>query len=595
MSLSLPFDQLKLRFTDPIQHDYEVIRPIVLLEETVSERSQDIGMSRSTVGDKARRFVQKGMLGLIDQRRHPSASETLPFPDPIAAHILFLKQYYPPIHYREIVRIVERKFGYQTNHHTVKRFLDRQAIPLQLEWEFPTFHDFEDAYHARWTVVKMAYEGWNKKSIAGCLRLSRKHVHHIVQAFEQDGFAGLEDQRTRPPDHPANQLTLPLLKEILDLQEEFPRAGRYRIAGLLEAKTGHAPSERTVGHAMALNRAFHEAPGAWQSAQNDLPAVTVYKHMPYRPRYRHQLWFVDLRYLVQLESGWVYSVCIIEGYSRKILAGMVSAHQDLIAILQILKAALASYGCPERIVSDNGAVFLAHDYQRILAEVAVEPLYIEKGKPWQNLIEAQFKIQLRLLDAKIERATTLEQVQDAHAEFVQLFNTTRHAAHEKRRDQRHTPEQVLQWAQGRVVAEEQLHALFRSLQCVRTINRFGFVSVQRFYIYAERGLARHRVSIWIYENRLHIEYEHTQLARYRYAYNRKRKRLADVSEPTLYTTAFASPQLELFELDHEQWLKVHPRPYQRQPERWLPDIEQLSLLQLASLIVILRYLLASTN
>jgi hypothetical protein len=40
------------------------------------------------------------------------------------------------------------------------------------------------------------------------------------------------------------------------------------------------------------------------------------------------------------------------------------------------------------------------------------------------------------------------------------------------------------------------------------------VSVQRFYVYAERGLSRQRVSVWICEGQLHIEYRETLLARY---------------------------------------------------------------------------------
>ena len=31
----------------------------------------------------------------------------------------------------------------------------------------------------------------------------------------------------------------------------------------------------------------------------------------------------------------------------------------------------------------------------------------------------------------------------------------------------------------------------------RTVNRYGYVSIQSFSIYAERGLARQRVAIWI--------------------------------------------------------------------------------------------------
>src|SRR5499427_9803735 len=88
--------------------------------------------------------------------------------------------------------------------------------PVQLEMPLLTFAEFADAYHARWTVVRMWYEGWNKQSIAGCLKMARSHVYAIIEAFEHDGFEGLEDQRTRPFPHPDDQLTLPFLKEVLD-------------------------------------------------------------------------------------------------------------------------------------------------------------------------------------------------------------------------------------------------------------------------------------------------------------------------------------------------------------------------------------------
>jgi len=68
---------------------------------------------------------------------------------PVANYILYLKQLYPPVAYREIVRIVSRKFGYKTNHHTVKSFLTRHPIPMQLAFVLEAFHEFEDAYQAR--------------------------------------------------------------------------------------------------------------------------------------------------------------------------------------------------------------------------------------------------------------------------------------------------------------------------------------------------------------------------------------------------------------------------------------------------------------
>lgn len=144
----------------------------------------------------------------------------------------YLKRLYPPIHYREIVRIVGNKFGYKTNHGKVKRFLERHPVAVQLELELTHFHDFEDAFEARWTVVRMFYEGWNKKCIAGVLKLSRQHVATLIEAFEKDGFAALEDKRTRPENYPDNQMTLPFLDKVFKAQLEYPDAGRFRLHGM---------------------------------------------------------------------------------------------------------------------------------------------------------------------------------------------------------------------------------------------------------------------------------------------------------------------------------------------------------------------------
>jgi transposase InsO family protein len=576
VSAAEDFAQYQLQFIDPIQYDYEVIRPIVLFAETIAERSRQTGLERTTIGDKARRFIQDGMLGLVDQRAGHAGRKGHHYPEAVAAYLLYVKHLYPPIHDRELVRIVQRKFGYKTNHHTVKHFLARHASPVQLEMPLLAFAEFADAYHARWTVVRMWAEGWNKKSIAGCLKMARSHVYAIIDAFACDGFAGLEDQRTQPPPHLDTQLTLPFLKEVLDLQQAYPRAGRFRIHGLLAQQHGpDLPSEATIGRAMAINRRVHGAPGPWQSARDEQEAATEPRHLPYRPQYRHHLWFVDIRYLVQLEGRWVYSICILEGYSRTILAGMASEHQDLPAVLQLLYAALSTYGCPEGIVSDHGAVFRAGDYVTILKALEIEPTYIELRKPWQNLIEAQFKVQLRLADFQFEHAHTFEEIQTLHAAFVETFNTTRHWAHQERPDGRRTPAEVLGWVRGRPVDLERLRALFGQVQFLRTVNPYGFISIHRFYIYAEQGLSRQRVSIWIAEGQLHIEYREALLARYRCAYDPRRKRLREVSHPTLYHTKFASPQLELLELDDAQWIKVQQRAWLRRTPQKTARGEQL--------------------
>ncbi len=151
-------------------------------------------------------------------------------------------------------------------------------------------------------------------------------------------------------------------------------------------------------------------------------------------------------------------------------------------------------------------------------------------------------------------------MQTAHAAFIETFNTTPHGAHSRRADGCRTPVEVLGWLKGRIIDPKRLRQLFGRTQFLRTVNRYGFVSVQRFYIYAESGLSRQRVAIWIDEGELTIEYHQTLLARYQCDYNHKQEQLHALSQPLLYPTAFRSPQLELIELDDEQWRKFLQRP-----------------------------------
>jgi hypothetical protein len=106
MDTNEPFAQFQLRFIDPIQYDYEVIRPVVLFSQSVTDRSDETEMPRTTVREKARQFVTEGMLGLVDKRSTAAKAKEIGYPEPIARYILYLKHLYPPIHYREIVRII---------------------------------------------------------------------------------------------------------------------------------------------------------------------------------------------------------------------------------------------------------------------------------------------------------------------------------------------------------------------------------------------------------------------------------------------------------------------------------------------------------
>lgn len=121
-------------------------------------------------------------------------------------------------------------------------------------------------------------------------------------------------------------------------------------------------------------------------------------------------------------------------------------------------------------------------------------------------------MQLRLSEVAFRQATSFEEIQEQHATFVELFNTTPHWAHRDRPDGLRTPMDVLGWVRGRDVDVGVLQRALRHLQVEHVVNLRGYVSVQRIYIYAERGLSRRRVSIWLYDRHLHVAHRDTLLA-----------------------------------------------------------------------------------
>jgi hypothetical protein len=68
-------------------------------------------------------------------------------------------------------------------------------------------------------------------------------------------------------------------------------------------------------------------------------------------------------------------------------------------------------GCPEGIVSDQGAGFRADASGAMLQALAIEAKDIARRQPWQNLIEAPCKGPLRLADFKFAQAGTVEEIQ----------------------------------------------------------------------------------------------------------------------------------------------------------------------------------------
>jgi putative transposase len=542
----------------PEQVEYERLRHPVLFGSSVAERAKETGVSESTLRRRIGRFEDKGMKGLFAT----DTARKRKLPPNIRRLIVDLKAEYPPFNLNEIANIVDACFGRKPDVRSVKRVLDEEALPLKLERNYPRYHEMEAASpgQGRAAVVELRVDGWSAKAIAGHLGMGRSTVYKILKRFKEEGAAGLAD---KPYGRPAGvrKVTLAAIEEVRKLAQN-PQIGAFRVHAALKQK-GFDLSRTTCGRILAQVREIYgyEKPKSGGGAK---------KPMPFASERHHEYWTADVRYLDMLEEellsdGMVYAITILENYSRAVLASSVTCRQDLNAFLAVLYQAVQEYGPPEAFVTDSGSTFLANRAQAIYRALGIRKLEIEKGQPWQSYLETAWNVQRRMADHYFARAEDWSGLLEEHARWMRDYNLQEHYAHRHRKEGRRSPSSVLSWVKTLRYQEEDLARAFFSARYTRTLDVLGYLTLQRFRLYAEEGLAGTEVVVWVAEDSLTVEYGGEALSCYEVECEPATGvssvgRLRKVKSHTLFEISIVVPQLRLFELGEvlgeEGWIKV---------------------------------------
>jgi Homeodomain-like domain len=571
------FAQLKLRFVDQVQWRYEVIRPIVLFDDrTTAQRAVETHTHPETVRKLTRRFRQQGILGLFPEHTEiisPSRGQQVP--DAVIEELARLKARYDGFQFRELARIIQYKCNERIDDKTVKKLWQQSPGPVQGEVPLGTYHSHPQRYDARLQVIKLYYQGWNKLSISRLLKVSRPTIDLWIRRFEAEHFAGLED-KSRTPHSTLRKVWFPLMVEVYHLQKRHPDAGRFRIWSLLARDE---ISVRTVGRIMALNKQVYD----------DIPHVARQRRKkpaqphPYKASHPHQYWFIDGRQMdFTLDGVKWWSIILLDGYSRTMLAGAVAPVEATWVTLMVLYTACLRYGAPQHLISDSGGAFTSNDVTAVLQrlQIAPHPLLSTQGDSYKNLMETHFNIQRRLYDYQFSLTTTPAEFEQAHQAFMETYNTTAHEGLLKDGLHPPVPLQVLGQAKGRLYTPEELARRFSRALFPRTTNQYGCVTLHSYHFYVEAGLPQTRVLLWVYGEQLRAVLDHVVLAEYRCRYDWREHHVKDIRDGVFYPTRFASPQGTLIPLTPQESLIVYrPKPTVRLGQLPVPG-QQLWLFEL---------------
>jgi transposase len=547
---------------------YERLRPVLQGQCTLTQQSHTTGIPYHQLWQDWRRFQRAGLVGLLDHRTLPHTRSTASIDQRVPPHVqhqivrlalahpftarelarIVQTCYELPIDHRGVRRVLELhqlspevlRFHYQTTHQAalppfpVSQQLDlaldstthaqrlRQALgPEHLLLRFRTYREYPTEEQARWRIIELLEVGFRPRRVAKLLGIQVAVVYYWQRRFTTFGLVGLTTQ-TRSDTPITMRVSVQAMRDVFQLLDNNPLLGHYRVKMALDS-LGYRYGHTTVWQMVALYRQAHPRPP-------QEPPVPNPAERPRAATAPHQVWFVDLRYLVQIAGQWLYSVLIFDGYSRAIVGAGCFERQNFSRILQVFRHALTQWGAPEAVVSDHGAVFVA--LAPCLGQLEIQWAPTTKGHPWQNRAESGFAIQRRMLDAYVVGCTEREQVYQRHAQFVRDYQFWGPWAHKRQDAQGRvyylSPEVILGQACGRALDPMRLRRALRLRQLTRTVRQHGEIRLHNFGLYVDPGLWGHTVEVWVYEDLVRIEHpEHVQVA-YPCVYDARLRRLTKV-------------------------------------------------------------------
>src|SRR5262244_1666380 len=134
------------------------------------------------------------------------------------------------------------------------------------------------------------------------------------------------------------------------LKQSNPEFGCQRISDLLLRGPALPASPQAVA------RVLHEAGYETEEAPTRPHAPPVRHFERARP---NQLWQTDLfTFVLKRQKRRVYLVAFLDDHSRFLVGYGLHASQSSALVLEVLRAALASHGRPEEILTDNGSQYV---------------------------------------------------------------------------------------------------------------------------------------------------------------------------------------------------------------------------------------------
>ena len=280
----------------------------------------------------------------------------------------------------------------------------------------------EQRYQA---VLAVISDGLSISQVAQKVGVSRQTLHSWLARYEADGLEGLADRSHRPESCP-HQMPAHVEAALLELRRSRPYWGPRRLVfELAKRHVSPVPSES------AAYRALVRA----QMIDPNLRDRRSRKWKRWERAAAMELWQMDVVGGFPLADGTSAKVLTgVDDHSRMCVCATVMARERTRAVCDGLRGALATYGIPGQILTDNGKVFTGRFnhppvevlFDAICRENGIEHLLTQPRSPTTTGKIERFhrSVRTEFLWGRAPFAN-LKTAQQALDEWVEFYNTDR--------------------------------------------------------------------------------------------------------------------------------------------------------------------------
>jgi putative transposase len=230
---------------------------------------------------------------------------------------------------------------------------------------------------------------------------------------------------------PIPEADLLLMRRIDELHLEHPFAGSRMLRDLL-GQEGLRVGRRHVTTLMRRMgiEALYRKPNT--SAKHPRHPVYPYLLRGLAIERANQVWAMDITY-IPLARGFVYLTAVLDWHSRKVLAHRVSITMQADFCIEALHEAIARYGAPEIMNTDQGSQFTGAEFTDVLKAHGIAISMDGRGQWRDNVFVERLWKSIKYEEVYLKAYDSVSAARAQIGQYIEFYNTRRpHRAHDGR-------------------------------------------------------------------------------------------------------------------------------------------------------------------